>query len=354
MEVKVSVVVPVYNVQLYLDQCVQSILNQTLREIEIIFVDDGSTDNSLAILEKYQQIDSRIKIIKQKNQFAGVARNNGMREAKGKYIIFLDSDDFFEKEMLKTAFDYAEKYNVPIVIFGNWEYDNQTKKDKKKEFVFKKTIVKSREDLGINLFNYTSPVPWNKLINLQFIKKNNLLYKSIRKNEDEHFNRIIVAFADRICFVHKRFVHYRCNNEKSLQGNRQIDVETLKCGLLAIKYLKSDLESSGLFKGDVKNAYIRLAFYHITTRMNIALSDLKVLRELFNSVKNELVPLFFLSEDEFCCNNMIEDIFQSESVDIFLCKQSKNYSENYFPIQSQEYKIGSFICKILRAFRSFV
>ena len=93
---KVSVIIPVYNVEPYLKQCMDSVVGQTLKDIEIICVDDGSTDGSLDILKEYATEDSRIQIIEQKNAGAGAARNNGMRHATGKYLSFLDSDDFFE------------------------------------------------------------------------------------------------------------------------------------------------------------------------------------------------------------------------------------------------------------------
>lgn len=92
--IKVSVIIPVYNSAQYLTKCIESMLNQTLKEIEIICVDDGSTDESLAIIKNYKKLDSRIKILTQENKYAGVARNNGMRIAKGEYLFFLDSDDF--------------------------------------------------------------------------------------------------------------------------------------------------------------------------------------------------------------------------------------------------------------------
>ena len=107
--VKVSVIIPVYNVEPYLKQCMDSVVGQTLKDIEIICVDDGSTDNSLDILREYAAEDSRIQIIEQKNAGAGAARNNGMRYATGKYLSFLDSDDFFEPRMLEKAYDLAEK-----------------------------------------------------------------------------------------------------------------------------------------------------------------------------------------------------------------------------------------------------
>ena len=115
--VKVSVIIPVYNVEPYLKQCMDSVVGQTLKEIEIICVDDGSTDGSLDILREYAAEDNRIQIIEQKNAGAGAARNNGMRHATGKYLSFLDSDDFFEPRMLEKAYDLAEKDQADFVAY---------------------------------------------------------------------------------------------------------------------------------------------------------------------------------------------------------------------------------------------
>ena len=114
----VSVIVPVYNTSKYLRQCLDSIQAQTLKEIEIICVDDGSTDNSMEILLEKELEDSRICILQQKNRGGGAARNLGMSIAKGKYLSFLDSDDFFEPTMLEEAYTAAEKHNADITIYS--------------------------------------------------------------------------------------------------------------------------------------------------------------------------------------------------------------------------------------------
>lgn len=106
---KVSVIIPVYNVEPYLKQCMDSVVGQTLKDIEIICVDDGSTDGSLDILKEYATEDSRIQIIEQKNAGAGAARNNGMRHATGKYLSFLDSDDFLCRECWKRHMIWQKK-----------------------------------------------------------------------------------------------------------------------------------------------------------------------------------------------------------------------------------------------------
>lgn len=115
--IKVSVIIPVYNSAQYLTKCIESMLNQTLKEIEIICVDDGSTDESLAIIKNYKKLDSRIKILTQENKYAGVARNNGMRIAKGEYLFFLDSDDFSSDTLLEKVYFKGKDTNADVVFF---------------------------------------------------------------------------------------------------------------------------------------------------------------------------------------------------------------------------------------------
>ena len=115
--VKVSVIIPVYNAQQYLKQCLDSICQQTLHEIEIICIDDGSTDDSLRILQEYTKKESRLQILTQKNQGAGAARNCGLRAAKGLYLSFLDADDFFEPNMLEEALNEIETYKADFICF---------------------------------------------------------------------------------------------------------------------------------------------------------------------------------------------------------------------------------------------
>ena len=124
---KISVIIPVYNVEKYLCECLDSIVNQTLKDIEIICVNDGSTDNSLSILQEYASKDERIKIIDKENQGQGYARKIGLDNATGKYILFCDSDDKYEpNNAFKVLIDEATKLNVDILLFGiNFWYKNK-------------------------------------------------------------------------------------------------------------------------------------------------------------------------------------------------------------------------------------
>ena len=126
-KIKVSVIVPIYNTEKYVVECLESIVNQTLKEIEIICIDDGSTDNSIEIVKCY----SNIKIIHQKHSGLSIARNTGMQNANGEYIYFCDSDDVLEANALEELYNYSKKNNLDMLCFdGNTFYDQESLKNK--------------------------------------------------------------------------------------------------------------------------------------------------------------------------------------------------------------------------------
>lgn len=144
---KISVIVPVYNTEKYIKKCIRSIIEQTLKEIEIIIVNDGSKDKSLEIIKDLMKQDRRIKLINKENEGVSSARNSGIKMAKGKYIQFIDSDDWIEKEFLEKMYDFAEKENVDIVVSDYYEdYSNgkikikKGKKNQKKLFSIQRNI----------------------------------------------------------------------------------------------------------------------------------------------------------------------------------------------------------------------
>ena len=166
----VSVIIPVYNAAEFLKDGLNSLLKQTLREIEIICVDDGSTDGSLVILKEFEKADARIRVIHQENQGAGAARNNGMDVARGKYLAFLDADDFFEKNMLKAAYDRAEETEAEVCVFNADLYDHTEKVYKKCTWAFRKQYFPEKEPFAAtdenvrnNIFRMFNGWPWDKL-----------------------------------------------------------------------------------------------------------------------------------------------------------------------------------------------
>ena len=173
---KVSVIVPVYNTSAYLRECLDSIINQTLKEIEVICVDDGSTDGSLDILKEYAKKDKRFTIITQQNTSAGAARNAGLVVAKGEYLSFLDSDDFFAPEMLEEMYNKALAVIADICICNSsrLEDNNISMNYELKTFLFKDKPIFSYKNIPDYIFQISVAYQWDKIFKLNFIEKYNI------------------------------------------------------------------------------------------------------------------------------------------------------------------------------------
>lgn len=222
---KVSVIIPVYNVEKYLRECLDSLRKQTLKEIEIICVDDGSTDSSLEILEEYRAMDSRIKILKQKNLFAGVARNNGMKAASGEYLIFLDSDDFFSSTLLEKTYRAGKEKDADVVLFGGMRYDDSTGEYLDAPWYFRKSLLPvknpfSRKDLNGRLLEITSPAPWTKLFKKSYVENLGLQFQAQQNANDAYFVLTAIALAERITYVAENLVFYRIGMKSNLQSKK--------------------------------------------------------------------------------------------------------------------------------------
>ncbi len=214
--IKVSVIVPVYNGEAHLRQCLDSIVNQTLTNIEIICVDDGSTDSSLEILNEYKARDPRFQIYTQQNLYAGVARNTGKSHATGEYLAFWDCDDYFDLAALEKMYEKALETDADVVVCGG----NQFLETKDKEFPFPPYLnVKRTMDGGV--FNrhtnpdyyltFTNAAPWNKLYKRAHIEKFGLDFQPVRNGNDVYFVVCAIGLADKITTVNEKLVTYRVN-----------------------------------------------------------------------------------------------------------------------------------------------
>ena len=216
-QVSVSVIVPVYNVEKYLVRCLDSIAAQSLREIEVICVDDGSTDRSPAILDDYTRKDPRFKILHQQNRYAGTARNLGMSKARGKYLVFWDSDDFFKKDALKKLFRQCEKDQADIAVCGALKYDMALNRSYRDDgYLVTKMVPKrlpfSRKDIPGHIFNFASNVPWNKMYLRSFVENNHLYFQDTRQANDVFFVLTSMFHAERITIVDEPLINYRINS----------------------------------------------------------------------------------------------------------------------------------------------
>lgn len=225
---RVSVIVPVHNTELYLRECLDSILSQTEQNIEVICVDDGSTDSSPDILEEYAQADSRIRVIREDCRGAGAARNLGLAQAQGEYLSFLDSDDRFEGEMLEEAANQLDQTDADIAVFSSWMYDSDQDINRPATWTFRSDYLPdecpfSWRDMPNRIFNSFGNYTWNKLFRHSFVKKHSILFQEISRTNDLLFVCKALMLADRIVPINKRFVHYRVTSKSSLQATNDRD-----------------------------------------------------------------------------------------------------------------------------------
>lgn len=209
--IKISIIIPVYNCEKYLEECLDSVLRQTLKEYEIICVDDGSTDCTIDILKKYAEQDSRIKVLHQKNQGAGVARNLGLKHAEGEYIAFLDSDDYYlDTDALMCMYEICKKNDVDVcgsslrllrngVIVEDNGFDDVKKDAKHKTVLYYKDY---QFDYGYCGFIYKKKV----------ILDNNIDFPTYRRFQDPPFLVRAMTYANKFCFVEKALYCYRTPN----------------------------------------------------------------------------------------------------------------------------------------------
>ncbi len=309
MDVKVSVIIPVYNVEKYIEECLDSLLEQTLREIEIICVDDGSTDGTMEILRRYEENDSRIKVIQQKNQYAGVARNNGMQYASGKYMLFLDSDDFFHGAMLEKAYTEAERTEAEVVLFGGQSFDDVSKEINPMPWLLNTKILPERlpfnrkSSKGL-LLNGTSPAPWNKLFQSEFVKKHQLQFQALQNSNDVFFTFSAISLADRISYVNEALVYYRRGMETSLQGGKK---KAPLCFLEAYNCAYHKMQEAGVYeevKAGFRGTVISGCLYNFDSHHDCATK--KVLLDAFVSEKFQEMNLFGGEPEEYANYKNVE------------------------------------------------
>ena len=213
--IKVSVVIPVYNVENYLEDCLNSIVNQTLRDIEIICINDGSTDDSLRILEDYAKNDDRIIILSQENQGHAVATNTGIQMSKGEYLYLMDADDIIKLNTLEDSYFLCKSKNLDFVIFKAINYYELENKFYESEMYSMQSLFKS---VGNSIFTYKdipddvlfnmSVTPWSKLYNRDFVLNSGAKFPEGLIFDDNVFFWQVLFNAKRIYF-HNEFLFTR-------------------------------------------------------------------------------------------------------------------------------------------------
>lgn len=245
---KVSVIVPVYNVESYVERCLQSLVNQTLEDIEIIVVNDGSTDGSEEIVKKYQQYyPNLIKYYKKENGGLSDARNFGMKFASGDYMAFLDSDDYVELDMYEKMYNKAIEENSDMVECDFiWEYPNKAIKDVG-------SIYSTKKEMIVN----ARVVAWNKLIKRNLIENSKVIYPKGLRYEDIEFFYKMVPYYNKVSFVKEPLVHYiqRSTSISNVQNERTKEIFDVLDNV--IKYYKENSLFEE-YKAELEYTYIRI------------------------------------------------------------------------------------------------
>jgi glycosyltransferase involved in cell wall biosynthesis len=299
MDIKVSVVMPVYNAEKYLAKSIESMLSQTLKEIELILVNDGSKDNSLKICEEYKNKDNRVTVINKKNEGACIARNTGIEKAKGKYIQLVDADDYIENNMLEEQYNLAEKTNAEVVMCG-MKFDIHQKNGQvvTSESHYKDMVLDSQDeikpifmDLFDNLlFNYTH----NKLYNAQFLKSNNLKFIDwLPIDQDTNFNIDVFKKLNKLTISTKSYYHYVKTFEETIVT--RYHANKFKVRTFRYDRLKQLLMDWGIYNEENRKKLASMYIHHVIEcfeiynheKCNLSVSDKK--REIGKILDTEQV-----------------------------------------------------------------
>ena len=294
--ISVSIIIPVYNSENLLNQCLDSVINQTLSEIEIICVDDGSSDNSLNILKDYEEKDNRIKVFSQKNSGAGVARNKGIDVAQGEYIAFLDSDDWLEKDALEKLCNNIKCNESEMVLFNAIEHKPNNQ--------FRKRIYFKKEN-NIDYNNFTFDyhfkkhlvmngmlVIWSKFYKTSFLKDNDIRFYSHEIFNDVQFHIKTMLLAKKISYLPEILYNYRRLGQNSLQTSRAVT----KRGFVVFKIfeeIEDWLKESG-FYDEFEVNYDQFVLTESQVRLNG--TDELYKEELFLIIKAKFMELNISSE----------------------------------------------------------
>ena len=278
-EIDISIIVPIYNAEKYLKKCIDSLVSQTKKEIEIILINDGSTDSSEEIIKNYK--DKRIKYFKNKNQGIGKTRNFGIEKANGKYLLFVDSDDYLDKTACEKMYNKAENDNLDIVMCDFYkEYDNGNIEEIR-TISFKNSSLKDNPDI---ITEYLSP--WAKIYSSEMIKKNNIKFVENLKYEDAPFVIETLCCANKIGKVDECLNYYliHTNSETTVRDRRCFDI------LKIIDKIRKYTNDKEYLKEKIDKLTVRIITnYTIQQRMQ---KDKKIamecIEEAFKYLKNEI------------------------------------------------------------------
>lgn len=303
---KLSIIIPIFNVENYLEECLDSVCNQTLEDFEIICIDDGSTDNSPEILKNYASKDNRIKIISKSNGGQASARNIGIKEAEGEYIAFVDSDDFIEPTMFEKLYLKAKNNDLDIAMCKIATYDNDTGEIRDNVWYYMLGVFREFEKDIFNhedTFDFTCEIavtPYNKIYKSSLIKDNDILFPEGLIFEDEKFFYDVYLRANKVSIVDEFLYYYRINRKGSTVEISQ-DKDYSDINLIS-KEIRETFKETGnyeKYKFLLNNRLIHLQLARFTQ------TSRPYKEKFYNLLKNDLTEVL---EDEEVNENLEADV----------------------------------------------
>lgn len=217
----ISILMPIYNAAPTLRQALESVTSQTLKDIEIICVNDGSTDDSPAIIKEYAAGDKRIKVINKQNSGYGDSMNQGLDKASGEYIAILEPDDFYEPNMLETLYDIAKKNNLDVVKADFYQYNTAKDSNKRYHLIPRCKVNKVLSGKDVEFIYERQPSIWSAIYRRNFLLNNGIEFQTTpgASYQDTSFNFKVFASAKRAMFIDRPVIHYRVDNAGSSINN---------------------------------------------------------------------------------------------------------------------------------------
>lgn len=290
---EISVILPIYNAEKFIRTTIDSILNQSFPDFELICVNDGSTDRTLELLQGYASSDSRISIINQSNSGPGIARNAGLDNASARYVIMLDADDIYKPNMLEELFARAEQDDCDVTVCRSSQFDDNTGSQLESWWTLNITQIPEKDvfncyDMPDFIFTAFVGWPWDKLYRRSFIEENHLRFPELSNSEDLYFVFLSLALAEKIAIVDSPLIEHRVNRSGSVSGSRAKDpLAFYKSTCL----LKSALQSKAGLYEKVSWGFLNWAFTYML--WNIETMDNPKAREiqLQSLINDEFVEL---------------------------------------------------------------
>jgi len=349
---KVSVIIPIYNIKPeFVEKCLDSVIRQTLEDIEILIVDDGSSNGILEKCLKFYNNDKRVSIITQKNQGVSTARNNGVSLSTGKWITFVDADDWIDINMLEILYKRGEDTNSEIVICNSFKeinakstqinifpVDIELMNPNQKEELMLKTIISKHKTFSYNSEIVSAGATWAKLYNRKFWLENDLSYdKNLVRSQDSILNIYAFQIASKISFVSKSLYHYRYNELSAVNKYRKDALHSYELAISRFEEFANKFNKNKVYDEAIK---IRKTIYFLHS---ITLDQFHKDNNLNLKYKIESIRV-----------NREKNIFS----DIFTNIDYSNYSFGVrvflFLIKIKSYYIAYYIYKFTDYFRRYI